>query len=165
MTSNKPRKIASAAYIAGEYFILSGILNWVFVLIFTLLAGLVLGFALGIDVASNPAYFYSGLILFPIIYWFAVKYSALNIAKRYLVSDAKKTANFAICYKVIIFVCLDAYNFISRERMLGVWKLTSDALHLDISPYMYRILTIAGSLVSVAIFWIATKKYIKADNI
>ncbi len=154
----KIKKVASPVYIAVEYYIFSAILAWVF----SMTVGLILGLVLG---ALNPFYFYATVVVIPFVYWFAVKYSALNIGKRYLINDAKKTANFAIGCKVALFAGVIIYNFVNFSSSLQLWTQISETLQLAGGAYTYGILTTINAIISVAIFWIATEKYIKTEII
>lgn len=161
----KTKKVASPVYIAVEYCILTAILAWIISMIVGFILGLVLDALFNIDPTANPFYFYATAVLIPFVYWFVVKYSALDIGKRYLINDAKKTANFAIGCKVVLFVGVIIYNLVNFSSSLQLWNQISETLQLAGGSYAYGILTIISSIISVAIFWIATKKYIKAEII
>jgi hypothetical protein len=87
------KKIASPAYIAGEYYIFTAILDWVFNLIAGFAFAMLLEL-LGVPTSDNSTYFYIALVVVPVVYWFAVKYSALNTMKRYMITDYKKDYSF-----------------------------------------------------------------------
>ncbi len=161
----KIKKVASPVYIAVEYYIFTAILAWVFSMIVGLILGLVLGELFNIDLTTNPFYFYATAVVIPFVYWFAVKYSALNIGKRYLINDAKKTANFAIGCKVALFAGVIIYNFVNFSSSLELWAQISETLQLVGGSYAYGILTTINAIISVVIFWIATRKYIKTEII
>ena len=80
------------------------------------------------------------LILMPVIMWFGVIYSAKYIERTYIVRDSNKIVNLSVIYSIVVIVGLHAYGaFVAKVEYISV----------------------ATAAVTMAVFYLASKKYIK----
>jgi hypothetical protein len=124
---------------ANWYIIMTHLLTIVVTgLIFAVLMGMILGLLNVSDTISQTVF----LIVFPIIMWFAVKYSASFINNNYVIKDANRIVIFSTIDFLILNLLLTSKNIFSN----------------NLPP-----LDLIGTIVAIIIVYLASKRYIKEN--
>jgi len=130
----KEKKQTKDWYIAATHYLTAGFaIPFVF--------GFVIGTPLAIVLGENNLWVgIIELILMPVIMWFGVIYSAKYIERTYIVRDSNKIVNLSVIYSIVVIVGLHAYGaFVAKVEYISV----------------------ATAAVTMAVFYLASKKYIK----
>jgi len=130
----KPKKESADWYIAATH--------WLTATISMVIFAVVIGIALAL-ISQNPTVILIGfIILYPLMMWLAVKYSARYLDKTYVIKDASKIVILSTIYIVLVGGGFRVMNFLST----GI--ITPDHI---------------GFALAIIAFYFASKKYIKSN--
>ncbi len=85
--------------------------------------------------------------------WFGVMYSANYLAKKYVVKDASKIVNLSTIYRIVFLLV-----FVGG----GIFYAWTDPNYSSTDP-MATTITVISTIISTAVFYAASKKYVKQD--
>jgi hypothetical protein len=109
--------------------------------------------AMGLTAGSLGSQLISRLVWLVSI-WFGVMYSARYLARKYVVSDARKITRLSTTYYVVIAIFL-----IGGFMLLGA---SNPDIAFDVSGTTITIVTV---VIAIVLFYIASTKYIKQDMV
>ena len=128
----KPKKTSADWYIAATHWLTATIASVIF--------SVVIGILIAI-ISQNPIIIMIGfIILYPLMMWFAVKYSARYLDKTYIIKNANQIVILSTVYLVIVGGGLRLYNFLQN----GILK----------DDYI-------GFALALIVFYFASKKFIR----
>lgn len=131
----KPKKASADWYIAATHWLTATIS----MVVFSIVVGIILAL-----ISQNPTVILIGfIILYPLMMWLAVKYSARFLDKTYVIKNANQIVILSTIYIVIVGGGFRVMSFLSK----GV--ITPDHI---------------GFLLAIIVFYIASKKYIKNNS-
>lgn len=125
------KKQSAEWYIAATHWLTATIASVVF--------GVVIGIILAL-ISNNPVVLFVGfIIIYPLMMWFAVKYSARYLDKKYVIKNPNNIVILSTIYILLVGGGFRVYSFIANS------VFTSDLI---------------GFILAVIVFYIASKKYI-----
>jgi hypothetical protein len=136
----KERKESATWYIAATHFLTAGF-------VVPLIANLLVGFVLDRTIPGSLTAGVISLVVSVIAVWFGVAYSARYLEKAYIIPDPSKVIRFAIGYYVGLYLL----------SMLGLF-----AIAFSVIDWQATILQSTTWLASVVVFYVASKKFVKA---
>jgi len=118
--------------------------HWLTSVVSSAIFGAIIFFILALVTQNQDIFIIAAFLVQPLVMWFAVKYSAHFVNGRYIINNPQSIVISSFIYFLVVNGGYQVYLFSTT----GVFSTTA-----------------VGFILSIAVFYLASKKYIKSNDL